>query len=227
MRGEGGASACAWWGRARGADVRKKCACAGRHRARATPNITQYEYRARVHASHQLRYDRNFKQRSGWTPCAPAHSGLTPGLRPRTPRPAPRRGIGFSPQTRGRGLTRTRPSGREAGREVGRRPRMQRARGGSTGVWVQGTGRVHLEHFLHGRDARRVEAQRLVERLSFLPSRKEGDTVRGEVWGKVRAGSLEGGGVQRRKQRARGRAPKVDVGEGHAWSARRTCSPWS
>ena len=69
-----------------------------------------------------------------------------------------------------------------------------------SGVWAQGmVGGVHLEHFLHGRDAGRVKAQRLVERLRFLPSRKDGDTVRGEV----RAGSLEGGGVQRRKQRAR------------------------
>ena len=77
-------------------------------------------------------------------------------------------------------------------------------KGGSTGVCGQGMGGVHLEHFLHGRDAGRVPAQqRLVERLRFLPSRKEGDTVRGKVRGEVRAGSLEGGGVQRRKQRAR------------------------
>ena len=66
-----------------------------------------------------------------------------------------------------------------------------------------GTRGAHTKHFLHGRDAGRVEAQRLVERLRFLPSRKEGDTVRGKVRGEVRAGSLEGGGVQRRKQRAR------------------------
>ena len=62
--------------------------------------------------------------------------------------------------------------GGRRGAAKGRRPRMQRAREGLTGVWAQGTGGVHLEHFLHGRDAGRVEAQRLVERLRFLPSRK-------------------------------------------------------
>ena len=56
--------------------------------------------------------------------------------------------------------------------------------------------------------------------------RKEGDIVRGEERGEVRAGSLEGGGVQWRKQRA-GHGPNSWWGEGHAWSARRTCSPWS
>eukprot|EP00964_Phaeocystis_antarctica_P156657 scaffold126464_cov39-Phaeocystis_antarctica.AAC.1 len=33
---------------------------------------------------------------------------------------------------------------------------------------------AHLEHPLHGCDAGRVEAQRLVERVRVLPSRKEG-----------------------------------------------------
>ena len=43
-------------------------------------------------------------------------------------------------------------------------------KGSSTGVCGQGTGGVHLEHFLHGRDFGRVEAQRLVELLRLLPS---------------------------------------------------------
>eukprot|EP00964_Phaeocystis_antarctica_P059251 scaffold35177_cov64-Phaeocystis_antarctica.AAC.2 len=33
---------------------------------------------------------------------------------------------------------------------------------------------AHVEHVVHGCDTRRVEAQRLVERRRFLPSRKEG-----------------------------------------------------
>jgi len=38
----------------------------------------------------------------------------------------------------------------------------------------QGAGEAHLEHLAHGYDARRVDAQRLVEGLRFLASRKEG-----------------------------------------------------
>ena len=38
----------------------------------------------------------------------------------------------------------------------------------------QGTRGAHEEHLLHVRDVGRVEAQRLVEQLSVLPSRKEG-----------------------------------------------------
>eukprot|EP00964_Phaeocystis_antarctica_P030330 scaffold17120_cov41-Phaeocystis_antarctica.AAC.3 len=47
---------------------------------------------------------------------------------------------------------------------------------------------AHLEHPAHGCDAGRVEAQRLVELRRGLPSRKEGRTMRGEVW-------AEGGGA--------------------------------
>ena len=36
----------------------------------------------------------------------------------------------------------------------------------------QGTGGAHVEHADHGRDAGRVEAERLVERKRVLPSRK-------------------------------------------------------
>ena len=44
---------------------------------------------------------------------------------------------------------------------------------------------AHMEHPLHVRDAGRVEAERLVERRVFLPSRKEG-VMRGEVWARTR-----------------------------------------
>ena len=39
---------------------------------------------------------------------------------------------------------------------------------------VEGMRGAHREHVVHVRDAGRVEAQRLVERNSVLPSRKEG-----------------------------------------------------
>ena len=38
----------------------------------------------------------------------------------------------------------------------------------------RGTGGAHRKHVRHVCDSRRVEAQRLVERLQSLPSRKEG-----------------------------------------------------
>ena len=86
---------------------------------------------------------------------------------------------------------------REAGRSVGQQQRMRCAREGSCGVLAQGTGGVHVKHGVHGRDAGRVEAQRLVERLCFLPSRTEGRTMRGEVW-------AEGGRSVGRQQRTSG-----------------------
>ena len=42
------------------------------------------------------------------------------------------------------------------------------------GLWRRARGGAHVEHVLHGCDAGRVEAQRLVERRRLLPSRKEG-----------------------------------------------------
>ena len=41
-------------------------------------------------------------------------------------------------------------------------------------VGGQGTRGAHVEHVAHGRDLGRVEAERLVERRRFLPSRKAG-----------------------------------------------------
>ena len=74
-------------------------------------------------------------------------------------------------------------------------------------VGAQEVGGAHVEHAVHGCDAGRVEAQRLVERRRFLPSRKEG-TMRGEV----RDGRREGGAAARRKRRARGRAGLEGLG---------------
>eukprot|EP00964_Phaeocystis_antarctica_P039396 scaffold22532_cov76-Phaeocystis_antarctica.AAC.1 len=64
---------------------------------------------------------------------------------------------------------RLRTGRREGGGRGGGASRMQgRAR---LEVRAQGT---HAKHQLHGRDAGRVEAQRLVELLRALPSRKDG-----------------------------------------------------
>eukprot|EP00964_Phaeocystis_antarctica_P043209 scaffold24764_cov60-Phaeocystis_antarctica.AAC.10 len=93
-------------------------------------------------------------------------------------------------------------SGQGGGEVVGGAgwPRMQRAREGSTGVWAQGAGGAHVEHGVHGRDARRVEAQRLVERLRFLPSKGGTRAVRNGV----RTGSRgDRSGLRPRMQRAR------------------------
>ena len=55
---------------------------------------------------------------------------------------------------------------------------------------VRGTGRAHIKHGLHGGDAGRVEAQRLVERRRALPSRKEGIQGRRHVGREARACGL-------------------------------------
>ena len=69
----------------------------------------------------------------------------------------------------GRG-TRT---GRREG--VGWRRRKRSAQEGSDSrLWGQGTRGAHVEHAVHVRDLGRVEAERLVERRRFLPSRKAG-----------------------------------------------------
>ena len=47
---------------------------------------------------------------------------------------------------------------------------------------------AHGEHAEDVRDAGRVEAERLVERRRLLPSRKEGRTMRSEVWAERREG---------------------------------------
>eukprot|EP00964_Phaeocystis_antarctica_P108857 scaffold73351_cov48-Phaeocystis_antarctica.AAC.2 len=65
---------------------------------------------------------------------------------------------------------------------------------------VQGTRKAHVEHGVHVRDLGRVKAQRLVERIRGLPSRKEG----------IRCGARGGpgggwrGAAARQKWHARG-----------------------
>ena len=54
----------------------------------------------------------------------------------------------------------------------------------------QGTRGAHVEHGPHGRDLGRVEAERLVERLRVLPSRKAG--MAHAMWGEVQPGRCEG-----------------------------------
>ena len=95
---------------------------------------------------------------------------------------------------------------------VGRRRRKRRARGrADSRLGGQGTRGAHLEHAVHGRDLGGVNAQRLVEGVRFLPSRREGHAMRGEVCARRR----EGVGQWRRKRRARGKGltPK-------AWGSR-------
>jgi len=66
--------------------------------------------------------------------------------------------------------------------------------GPTQGCGGQGTRGAHLEHADHGRDAGRVEAERLVERKRELPSRKAG----------MRPGRCEGVGWRRRYRRVHG-----------------------
>ena len=104
-------------------------------------------------------------------------------------------------------------AGRGAGQEgVGRWRRKRHARGGTDSrLGGQGTRGAHFEHGAHVRDAGRIEAQRLVERVRTLPSpRKEGacDVGRG-----VRAGRRKGRIWRwRRKRHARGEGPTQGLG---------------
>ena len=54
--------------------------------------------------------------------------------------------------------------------------------GPTQGCGGQGTRGAHVEHAVHVRDLGSVEAERVVERPRVLPSRKEGRTMRSEVW---------------------------------------------
>jgi len=96
----------------------------------------------------------------------------------------------------------------EEGRHAGRKAARALGGGGASsvlggpnygGCW-QGTRGAHRKHLLHGCDAGRVEAQRLVERRRFLPGRKasigRGATCRpggGRAWGSGGASSVLGG----------------------------------
>eukprot|EP00964_Phaeocystis_antarctica_P096640 scaffold62917_cov58-Phaeocystis_antarctica.AAC.4 len=98
----------------------------------------------------------------------------------------------------------------DVGRGAGREARGRCGGGGASsvqaepltgGVGAQEIGEAHVKHALHGCDAGRVEAQLLVERRCFLPSRKEGIRC-GMWWGPGGERALR---WRRRKQRARGR----------------------
>ena len=82
-----------------------------------------------------------------------------------------------------------------------RRAQAWRARGGPAtgGLGGQGTrGGAHPEHAAHGRDAGRVETQRLVEGRRVLPRSKAGRVIIGERRCAGRkAGELKGVGQQR------------------------------
>jgi len=96
-----------------------------------------------------------------------------------------------------------RGAGREAGGCVRRRRRKRHARGRPDSRREgQGTRGAHDEHAVHVRDFGGVKAQRLVEGVRVLPSRRERHAMRGEV----RAGMREGVGWRRRKRHARGKA---------------------
>jgi hypothetical protein len=52
--------------------------------------------------------------------------------------------------------------------------RHARGKGPAEGLWAKGTRGAHVEHVAHVRDAGGVKAQRLVEGVRALPSRREG-----------------------------------------------------
>eukprot|EP00964_Phaeocystis_antarctica_P012384 scaffold6827_cov55-Phaeocystis_antarctica.AAC.5 len=112
--------------------------------------------------------------------------------------------------------------GRKAGVRCGKRcgPGGVRALGG--GDACGGTRGAHVEHAVHVSNAGRVEAERLVERPRVLPSRKVG----------MRRGKRGPGNVRElvaatQAACARGGPDSRLWGPGHAWSAPRTCRPWS
>ena len=90
----------------------------------------------------------------------------------------------------------------------------------------RGTRGAHKKHGVHGCDAGRVEAQRLVERRRFLPSRKEG--IGGGRHASREAGRAWGGcgacGVQ---ARARMGINGARCGLGQTRGSPRTCPAWS
>ena len=69
-------------------------------------------------------------------------------------------------------------AGRREGVRRWRRKRHARGKARLKAVGGQGTRGAHAEHDAHVRDLGGVEAQRLVERRRFLPSRREGHAMR-------------------------------------------------
>ena len=113
-----------------------------------------------------------------------------------------------------------RPGRREAADNGGARSVQGRAR---LQIGSKARGGAHPEHAVHVSDfAGGVEAQRLVEGVRPLPSRKEG--IHGAGRGAAR--EAVGGGRPWRTQRA-GAGSTADSGQGTGRSARRTCCPCS
>jgi hypothetical protein len=98
--------------------------------------------------------------------------------------------------------------------------------GPTQGLGAKGTRGAHVEHAAHGRDAGGVKAQRLVEGRRALPSRGEVMRCGGE---RCEPGGGRACGVVAARQAAcTGERPNSRLGgQGHARSARRTCSSWS
>eukprot|EP00964_Phaeocystis_antarctica_P055341 scaffold32558_cov60-Phaeocystis_antarctica.AAC.3 len=114
--------------------------------------------------------------------------------------------------------------GRVTGGRGGGRQRKQRAGRTQLRRLLAGHARgAHSEHGTHVCDAGRVEAQRLVEHLRVLPSRKGSmGRERGDM--RRRASGGRGAGAA---QALRREGPTAEVLAGHARSAPETCSPWS
>eukprot|EP00964_Phaeocystis_antarctica_P011496 scaffold6358_cov55-Phaeocystis_antarctica.AAC.3 len=108
-------------------------------------------------------------------------------------------------------------AGRGVGRGQGGVGRRQRTSG------MHGKrARAHVEHIVHGCDAGRVEARRLVERQRVLPSRKEGRTMRGEVL----AGAGGRGPAAAHERHARREGPAVKAGGARACAERTWNMPY-
>ena len=117
----------------------------------------------------------------------------------------------------GRGARARRREGREAAAAHAACTGRARLKAGG-----QGMRGAHVEHVVHGRDAGRDEAQRLVERRRGLPSRKEG--IRCGARCGPRAGGRWPAAAHEWHVRGEGPALKAGGGRGHAQSARRTWS---
>ena len=93
-------------------------------------------------------------------------------------------------------------------------------RAGQSEAWGSGVGQhstreAHLEHPEHARDAGRVEAQRLVERIRHLPSKRRKHRKKGRHAGRGAGGRGEAAAVQ-----AACRKPPTVGAEGRAGAER-------
>jgi len=107
-------------------------------------------------------------------------------------------------------------AGRREGMRRRRRKRHARGKARLKAVGGQGTRGAHVEHVVHVRDLGGVKAQRLVEGVRALPSRREGHAMRGEV-ARREAGGREAVAAQ---AACTGEGPNQGCwGPGHARSA--------